>query len=87
MNNERTTRANDLRNADLHVVNGFVCDWKDYFGEYPTVSDARDSWKLKMNDVNSRLSDRDIEIVILCVRNYDNHESYKNHALIDQLLS
>ncbi len=68
---ERTTGMSDLKNSALYVVNGMICDFADYFGKYPTVDEVRRSWKMKMNDMNARVTDEEIEDIIRRVERQD----------------
>lgn len=69
--NERTMQPNDLHRTDLFVVNGCVCDYRDYFGNYPSVNDIRCSWRLQVNGINDRVSDEEILEIILLVKRFD----------------
>ena len=69
--NERTSRENDLHNADLYLVNGIVCDFCDLEGKYPTVDDIRQNWQLSRYGTGQRVTDDEIERIIRLVERQD----------------
>ena len=58
----------DFKNTALHIVNGIICDYKDFTGIYPTVENVRNNFNFpKYADI----SDNEISHIIEMVKKYD----------------
>ena len=59
----------DLKRANLYVVNGIICDYKDFSGNYPTVADVRNNWQFDYLKID--ITDEEISDVIQRVKKLD----------------
>lgn len=59
----------DLRNTALYIVNGIICDYKDYKGIYPTIEIVRANFNFPKY---AGITDGEILHIIEMVKRYDN---------------
>lgn len=61
--------SKDLKNTALYIVNGIICNYKDYSGVYPSVAIVRDNFNFPKY---ANITDNEIQDIINKVIKIDN---------------